>query len=280
VIETKHSIEPPPSPVSSPGPLIGPGDPPPFTHYNEGGSAPFLLVCDHASREIPGGMDRLGLAGWVMDRHVACDIGAADLTRALADRFDAPAILGGYSRLVIDLNRQLQHPSAIPSVSDGIAIPGNLEISPTERQARIEAFFDPYHGAVEARLKRFLDAGQVPALLSIHTCTPVFDRLVRKWHVGVMWDVDPRIAVPLLERLAAMDGICAGDNEPYSGRHPNDYTVDQHAERIGLPCVGIEVRQDLVDHPEGVARWADVLAEAFSPLLADPGLYRIRSDAA
>jgi predicted N-formylglutamate amidohydrolase len=223
-------------------------------------------------------MDRLGLAPWVMDRHIACDIGAAELTRALADRFDAPAILGGYSRLVIDLNRQLKHPSVIPSVSDGIAIPGNLEIGETERRARIEAFFEPYHQAIEARLQQFRDAGQVPALLSIHTCTPVFDRVVRKWHIGVMWDCDPRIPLPLLERLNQMDGVCAGDNEPYSGRHPNDYTIDQHAERSGLPCVGIEVRQDLVDHPEGVSRWAGILAEAFAPLLADASLYRLRED--
>lgn len=275
-----HSSQRQPNLESGPAPMIGRDDPPPFSFYNDQGGAPFLLVCDHASREIPAAMEQLGLAPWVMNRHVVCDIGAADLTRALADRFDAPAILGGYSRLVIDLNRQLHHPSVIPSVSDGIAIPGNLEVSEAERNARIATFFAPYHEAIEARLQRFRDAGQVPALLSIHTCTPVFDRVVRKWHVGVMWDVDPRIPVPLLERLQAMEGIYAGDNEPYSGRHPNDYTIDQHAERNGLPCVGIEVRQDLVDHPEGVQRWAGVLAEAFGPVLADPTLYRLRQDLA
>lgn len=248
--------------------------------YNSAGKAPFLLVCDHASRAIPAGMEQLGLATWVLERHVACDIGAADLTCALADHFDAPAVLGGYSRLIIDLNRQLHHPAVIPSVSDGIAIPGNLEISAVERQLRIQSFFAPYHQAIEARLAEFLAAGRVPALLSIHTCTPVFDRVVRKWHVGVMWDRDPRIARPLLERLQAMEGVCVGDNEPYSGRHPNDYTVDHHGEDMGLPCVGVEVRQDLVDHAEGVRNWAGVLAAALQGLLADPALYQLRAPAA
>lgn len=259
--------------ATTPWPLIGPQDPPPWSVYNDAGKAPFLLVCDHASRAMPAAMQRLGLAPWVFDRHVASDIGAADLTCALADHFDAPAVLAGYSRLLIDLNRQLHHPGAIPRVSDGIAIPGNLEVDDAQRQERIQSFFLPYHEAIEARLQRFLDAGQVPALLSIHTCTPVFDRVVRKWHLGVMWDLDARIARPMLDRLQAMDGVCAGDNEPYSGRHVNDYTIDHHAERLGLPCVGVEVRQDLVAHPEGVRHWAGVLAAALEGPLADPGLY-------
>jgi predicted N-formylglutamate amidohydrolase len=253
--------------------LIGPGEPPPFEVVNADGKAPFLLVCDHASRRIPDALGQLGVADWVLDRHVACDIGAKALTLALSQRFDAPAVLAGYSRLVVDLNRQLHDASAFIRVSDGIAIPGNIELSDLERQQRIETFFDPYHEAVDAAIQRFLDAGHVPALVSIHTCTPVFNRVVRRWHVGVMWDTDPRIARPLLANLEAADDICAGDNEPYSGAHPNDYTVDHHAEQNGLPCVGIEVRQDLVDTPEGAEHWADLLGSALDPVLADPTLY-------
>ncbi len=263
--------------LNAPGPLIGPGEPPPFEVVNPNGKAPFLLVCDHASRRIPQALGQLGVADWVLDRHVACDIGAKALTLALSERFDAPAVLAGYSRLVVDLNRQLHDASAFIRVSDGIAIPGNIELTEEERQQRIETFFDPYHGAVDAALRRFLDNGHVPALVSIHTCTPVFNRVVRRWHVGVMWDKDPRIARPLLDNLEQADDVCAGDNEPYSGAHPNDYTVDHHAEQNGLPCVGIEVRQDLVDSPEGAQYWADILGTALDPVLADPNLYARRS---
>lgn len=258
-------------------PLIGPGDPAPFTLYNPQGRAPFLLVCDHASRAFPAALQQLGLADWVLEKHVACDIGAANLTQCLADRFDAPAILAGYSRLLIDLNRQLHSRAAIPPVSDGIAVPGNLNLTEADRAARIQSFFDPYHGAISDMLRRMTHGDRVPALLSIHTCTPVFNRTVRRWHIGVMYDVDARIAKPLLQRLGEVDELCVGDNEPYSGRHPNDFTIDYHAEQTGLPCVGIEVRQDLVATSEGAYRWAGIVGDAFETVLADASLFVRRS---
>jgi len=261
-------------PAGGDWPLIGAGDPPPYTIYNDAGEAPFLLVCDHASRAFPRAMNQLGVADWVLERHVAWDIGSDQVTRCLADRFDAPAVIAGYSRLIVDLNRQLSHPTAFISVSDGIAIPGNLDLGEEERELRIRSFFNPYHEAIRARLKAFEAGGRVPAVISIHTCTPVFDRIVRRWHIGVMWDRDPRIARPLLERLSGMDGVCAGDNEPYSGKHPNDFTIDFHAERKGLPCVGVEIRQDLVASPEGAERWAEVLGDALEGILSEPDLYR------
>lgn len=264
-------------PVAQPS-LIGPDDPAPFELLNPGGKAPFLLVCDHASKTFPRGMQQLGVADWVLEKHVACDIGAAALTRALSARFDAPAVLAGYSRLIVDLNRQLDHSSAFIKVSDGIAIPGNIDMSERERQQRIDTFFTPYHQAVSQQLARYLQAGHIPALISIHTCTPVFNSMVRRWHIGVMWDEDGRVARPLIDTLASSNpDICVGDNEPYSGKHPNDFTVDYHAERNGYPCVGIEVRNDLVDHEPGVSQWANILGDGLQGILSDPELYRLRS---
>ncbi len=256
-------------------PLIGPDDPPPYSIYNADVTAPMLLVCDHASREFPAAMHQLGLADWVLDQHVACDIGAGMVTRHLADRLNAPAVLAGYSRLIVDLNRQLDHESAFTRISDGIAIPGNLDIGEQERQQRIQSFFNPYHGAISQRLDVFEERGVVPAFLSIHTCTPVFDNVVRHCQIGVMWDSDPRIPLPLMAKLKEVPDLKVGDNEPYSGRHPDDYTIDFHAERTGLPNVGIEVRQDLVSTPEGVARWGDVLSEAFKAVLDDTSIFTI-----
>jgi predicted N-formylglutamate amidohydrolase len=256
-------------------PLIGPGDPEPFTIYNPDGTAPVLLVCDHASREFPAAMRQLGVADWVLDQHVACDIGAGMVTRHLADRLNAPAILAGYSRLIVDLNRKLHDASAFIKVSDGIAIPGNLDIGEDERDQRIRSFFNPYHDAISHQLDGFESRGIVPAFLSIHTCTPVFNNVVRHCHIGVMWDSDPRIPVPLIQKLTENEDLRVGDNEPYSGRHPNDYTIDFHAETVGIPSVGIEVRQDLVNTPEGAARWADVLGDAFEAVLQDRSIYTI-----
>lgn len=223
-------------------------------------------------------MNKLGLADWVLDRHVACDIGARALTLELSKRFDAVAVMASYSRLVVDLNRQLHDPSAFIKVSDGIAIPGNIELSEAERQARIDTFFDPYHGAINQALSDLSERGHTPAVISIHTCTPVYNRVVRRWHIGIMWDVDGRIAKPLLANLNQVPDLCVGDNEPYSGAHPNDFTIDHHAEQHGLPCVGVEVRQDLVDNAAGAERWAGILGDGLEPVLADSALYARRAD--
>ncbi len=255
-------------------PLIGPGDPPPYTLANTSGRAPLLLVCDHASHAVPRALRGLGLDESALSRHIAWDIGAENLTRALAQHFDSPAVIAGYSRLLIDNNRALDDPTSIVEVSDRTPIPANRQLAAADRELRVRSFFEPYHGAVAERLDDFRRRAVVPAFLSIHSFTPVMNDTPRPWHVGVLWDRDPRIAVPLLEGLAATGEVTVGDNLPYSGRHPADYTVARHAERAGLPHVCIEVRQDLIESPPGVARWSAILATALAPILADPHLHR------
>ncbi len=252
---------------------LGPEDPPPYSVYNEQAPARVLFVCDHSGRAFPAGLNQLGLADWVLERHVAWDIGSADVAHHLAARFEAPLICANYSRLVVDNNRHPEDPTVCLTVSEGIAIPGNMDMSAVDREKRFESIFDPYHAAIERQLDLMRDRGTVPALIAIHSCTPVFDRVVRPWHIGILWDKDPRIAVPLLESLGAMEGICIGDNEPYSGRDPHDYTIDHHAEAALIPHVSIEVRQDLVDTPDGAERWAGVLGDALDDILADDELY-------
>ena len=259
-------------------PLIGPGDPPPFMTYNDHGQARVLLVADHATPFFPAAMNQLGLADWVLERHVAWDIGSDELTRCLADELDAPAVLSGFSRLIVDPNRRLDDPTAFVEISDGIAIPGNLDLNDQDKALRVQSFYAPYHNAIAARLTEFLDGGVVPALISVHTCTPVYDRVVRPWHIGIMWDKDPRIPAPLIAHFNAIEEICIGDNEPYSGRHPHDFTIDHHAEPAGLPHVGIEVRQDLVDSAQGARKWAGILADGLRGILAREDLYRVHEN--
>jgi predicted N-formylglutamate amidohydrolase len=241
--------------------------------YNDHGQAPVMLVADHASPFFPAAMNQLGLADWVLERHVAWDIGSDQLTRFLADELDAQAVLAGFSRLIVDPNRQLDDASAFIEISDGVAIPGNLDLDEQQKSLRVQSFFKPYHDAITARLDKFQARAIFPAFISVHTCSPVFDRVVRPWHVGIMWDRDARIPVPLMENLRRMEGVCIGDNEPYSGRHPHDFTVDFHAESRGLPHVGIEVRQDLVADDDGARQWAQNLATALRPILADATLF-------
>jgi predicted N-formylglutamate amidohydrolase len=233
-----------------------------------------LLVCDHASRAIPSALADLGLSHAQLQRHIAWDIGAAALTRALAADLELTALLSGYSRLVIDCNRRLEDPTSIAVESDGCPIPGNVALGLAERELRAQACFWPYHGAIATELAGLQCAGTVPALIAVHSFTPVMRDYARPWHCGVLWDRDARIAAPLLQALRARADAHIGDNEPYSGRHPAGYTTHVHAQTRGLAHVSLEIRQDLIDSPAGVASWAERLCTALRPVLAAASLYR------
>jgi predicted N-formylglutamate amidohydrolase len=262
-----------PSPAA---PLLAAGDPPPFEILHPERRAPLLVICDHASRAIPRALGGLGLEDAVLMRHIGWDIGAAEVTRRLAGLLDAPAVLCGYSRLVIDCNRGLGDATSIPEVSDGVAVPGNAGLTPAARVARVDGIFRPYHAAIAAQLAAFAARGIVPVVFSVHSFTPVMNGFARPWHVGILWDKDPRVPVPLIAGLAAADPRrIVGDNEPYSAREPSGYSIRTHAEPAGLPHVAVEIRQDLVDTPAGTAEWADALAAGLRPILGYPDLHRV-----
>ncbi|MCC7274778.1 MAG: N-formylglutamate amidohydrolase [Alphaproteobacteria bacterium] len=260
---------------SAPSALLGPADPPAWRAVNGCGRAPVLLLCDHASNRVPVSLGDLGLTKADLARHIGWDIGAAAVTERLAALLDAPALLSGYSRLVLDCNRHPGTQGLCPTLSDGVAVPGNQGLSEADIAARTAALFEPYQRAIADRIARFAAAGVVPALVSLHSFTPVWAGVARPWHVGVLWDRDPRIPVPLLAALRADPRLTVGDNEPYSAREPHGYTVDVHGTRRGLPHVLIEIRQDLVADDAGAAAWADRLASALKPILADPKLYAV-----
>ena len=256
--------------------MIGPDDPPPYTIINDQGKARVLLTGDHVSNIMPKGMNSLGLDKSALQQHIAYDIGTHKLINHLSEHLDAPAVLAGYSRLVVDLNRSLEDPTVMPEISDDRVIPGNQNLSEAHRNERIHCFYTPYRKAIDAKLHRFREQGIVPAFISIHSFTPEMAGFVRPWHAGILWDKDPRIPLPLMANLRAHpDGFNIGDNEPYSGKHPADYTIDHHAEAAGLPHVSIEIRQDLVDTEEGAECWATILDDALRDILADPDLYQV-----
>ena len=256
-------------------PLLGPGDPPPFEIANPDGAARIVLLGDHAGRAIPQALGTLGLGPAELARHIAWDIGIADVTRRLARRLDAPAVLAGYSRLVIDCNRKLGDPTSMPQESDGVPIPGNRGLTPAGRARRVAALFTPYHDAVARVIDGRRRAGLVPAIVSMHSFTPVMKGFERPWHIGILWNRDPRLPVPVMKRLAAEGDICVGDNEPYSGQDEHGYSIYVHGHDIGLPHVLIEVRQDLIDTHHGAEAWAARLGTVLSDVLADETLYRV-----
>jgi predicted N-formylglutamate amidohydrolase len=246
--------------------MLGPGEPPPYELVNPQGSASALLVCDHASNRIPQALANLGLGADRLVEHIAWDPGAAEVARGLAERLDAAAVLSGYSRLAIDLNRPLASPESIPEQSDGIPIPGNLDLTRQARAGRVGALFHPYHQAIARLLAGRTERPTL--LLSIHSFTPMLRGEGRPWHVGVACQRDRRLADPMLHALRLPGDLRVGDNQPYGIDDDHDYTLPTHGEGRGIPYVMIEIRQDGLCTPENIAGWVERLADGYEHLRA------------
>jgi predicted N-formylglutamate amidohydrolase len=238
--------------------LLAADEPAAYTVLNAASERPLLLVCDHASRRFARSLGDLGLDPLARRSHLAFDIGAGRLTRRLAAALGTTAVLAGYSRLLVDCNRDLSDADAFLEFGDGVAVPGNRNLTDAEKTARAATFYWPYHRAIEDQLRRLTTPGRLPAVISIHSFTPVLNGVSRPWEIGVLWDADTRIAGLMIASLREA-GFLVGDNEPYSGKAPQDFTVDRHAETAGLAHVGIEVRQDLIRNGRGVKAVASIL---------------------
>lgn len=234
-------------------------------------SSGLILVCDHATNRFPDGYDRLGLPGAQLERHIAYDIGAAVVTRAIAAKLGAPAVLSRFSRLFIDPNRGADDPTLIMQLSDGAVVPGNRTLDAAERQHRIAHYHAPYHGAIDSVIDASLAAGITPTVLSIHSFTEQWKGTPRPWHVTVLWDRDDRLPAPLLQAFAADPALIVGDNVPYTGELKGD-CMYQHATMRGLAHALIEVRQDLIRAPEGQAAWGDRIAGIMQMLWSDAAM--------
>jgi predicted N-formylglutamate amidohydrolase len=213
-----------------------------------------LLIADHASNRVPAGI-ALGVAPEVLNQHVAIDIGVAPLAANLCAALRCPGVLGGVSRLVVDLNREEDAAGLIPLVSDGIPIPGNEALTPNARAQRI-GMWRAYHD----HIAELIATSRPKLLISLHSFTPMLavDGAPRPWQVGILYNEDDRAARIALPLLAAA-GVVVGDNLPYSGKVLNA-TMNRHGEANDIAYLGIEVRQDLIGDADGVTRWGALLA--------------------
>jgi len=234
-----------------------------------------VIVCDHASNHIPEQYGNLGLPATQLARHIAYDIGVREVTLRLARTLNAPAVLAGFSRLLIDPNRAADDPTLVMKIADGAIIPGNVAVDEAEVEARLAAFHAPYHRAVAKMINQAVEAGVPPAIFSVHSFTPRFKDQDRPWHATILWDCDPRLPLPLLRALEAQGDIVVGENVPYSGKLQGD-TMFRHASQNGLAHALIEIRQDLIGDTAGAAQWADRLARLLESLQALPGMNIIK----
>lgn len=228
-----------------------------------------VLTCDHASNRVPPELGDLGLPAAAFERHIAYDIGMRGATLELARLTGATAVLSTFSRLVIDPNRGDDDPTLVMRLSDGAIVPGNAAVDAAEVERRKARYHRPYHAAISERLDAIVDRGDTPVVIAMHSFTPFWKTYLRPWAIGLLWDLDDRLAAPLLKALQAEGDLVVGDNEPYDGALIGD-GMNSHGTDRGFPHVLVEIRQDLVAEQKGQKAWAARLARLIPPLLDIP----------
>jgi predicted N-formylglutamate amidohydrolase len=233
------------------------GEDDPAIVVNEAGKSPYVLVCEHAGKRIPKKLGTLGLAAADLERHIAWDIGAEQVSRLLSRLLDATLVLQRYSRLVYDCNRPPESADAMPVISETTPIPGNVKLSAPEKLARISEICRPFHAAVTRVLDRKAAEGITAKLVTIHSFTPVFKGKVRDVQLGFLHDRDSYLAGRLVR---SFPGIDARLNEPYAPKDGVLHTVNLHAAPRGINSVMIEIRNDLIASERGQNEWAQRLS--------------------
>ena len=236
----------------------------PYDIHGETRDSRWLITCDHASNIVPPDLGgSLGLPDADMARHIAYDIGAAGVTRALADALDAPAVLSNFSRLVIDPNRGEDDPTVLMRLYDGSVIPGNRHADSAEKERRLATYYRPYHDALAHLAGRRNDT----VIVAVHSFTrQLRGRPSRPWHVGILHAWDARLADPLITLLEQEPDLVVGRNEPYPGHLPGD-AIDRHALHHGRLNALIELRNDLIEDPRHQEAWGRRLAPMLTQAL-------------
>jgi len=225
--------------------------------------SPMLLICEHAGKVVPAPWRDLGLPPEFLETHFAWDAGAGALTEALAARLQATAVLAAYSRLFLDLNRFPGDWDCCRPDMAGIPIPANLGLGDRERAQRERIARAPFDQAVALWLCTR------PAVVSIHSFTPVLAGKRREPEIGVLWREECRMGPPVLKVLREQGRFVIGNNEPYDWRTSEGYTLRRHGLECGLPCLYLEIRNDLLVTPKSIARVADALVPALAAAIRD-----------
>jgi predicted N-formylglutamate amidohydrolase len=243
----------------------------PVMTINPFGRGPFLLVCDHASNRMPNRYDGLGLSAVDRLRHIAWDPGALAVSLLLSDLLDAPLVHSTVSRLLVDCNRAETAPGLIVPVSEFTEIPGNRNLGEDERARRIAEFHAPFHAAIDAALDQRANLGRETVLVCMHSYTPVFRGVPRPWPIGLIHGLNSAYTKRLLAALTAAEpSLNVGWNEPYAGLNGVTYTIEHHGDGRGLNSTMIEIRHDEILEPDGVARWARLLAQCLEAARTSP----------
>ena len=175
-----------------------------------------VITCEHGGNRIPAPYrDLFHAHDALLDSHRGYDLGALSLARALAKAFAAPLVASTVSRLLVDLNRSIDHPRLHSESSRN---------APAEVRRRIlQQYYQPYRVRAERLVRQAIADYGMAIHLSSHSFTPELEGKVRDADIGLLYDPVRPGEADLCERWKASLMACAPEltvrrNYPYAGK--------------------------------------------------------------
>ncbi|SFM35938.1 N-formylglutamate amidohydrolase [Shimia aestuarii] len=232
---------------------------------NSDGRSSVVLVCEHASSFIPDALDNLGVAEEFRQSHVAWDPGALAVAERMARILDAKLVVSGVSRLVYDCNRPPEAPDAMPARSEIVDVPGNVGLNDAARAARVATYYEPFR----TLLAQTVSQTEAPVIVTVHSFTPVYHGKTRAVEIGVLHDVDTRLADSMLAIATGHTEAKVERNDPYGPEHGVTHTLREHALPGAHLNVMLEIRNDLITASRQQVKMAEMISGWVSNALRD-----------
>ena len=210
------------------------------------GNGGLVIVCEHASNRFPDKYHGLGLDDSVRESHAAWDPGAFQVAKKLSEHFASPLVASTVSRLIYDCNRPPESPTAIVEKSEIYNIPGNTNLSSADREQRVTEIYKPFHNALDSVIDQRIKSGITPAVVTVHSFTPVYNGIPRSVELGLLHDTDSRLANAMYSIAPVSTKLNVQLNQPYGPTDGVMHTLQKHALPRGLMNVMIEVKNDLL----------------------------------
>lgn len=220
--------------------------------------APVILSCEHASEDFPAGFRLPEEDGWLRGTHWAFDVGIAPFVRSLAGALGAPAVLCGFSRLLVDPNRPPDSHTLFLTEAEGRPVVLNRDVDAEERKRRM-ALYEGYHAAFDL----MVGSTDAATVVSLHSFNPTYGGQRRSLEVGVLFNRDEALAHGVWKAFVD-DGFDCALNEPYSGKDGFIYAAERHGLKHGRQVLEMEFRNDLLLDPKRRQRLLRTMGECLA----------------
>ncbi len=140
-----------------------------------------ILSCEHASNAIPAPYQYLfDQHTSLFHTHSAYDIGAKGILDQLKANFQCKTIAGQHSRLLIDLNRTLNHNKVFSQFTK--PLPKDI------KHQIIKNHYLPYFNGLKTMIETGLNTNQIVLHLSVHSFTNLLGDVERPNDIGFLYD--------------------------------------------------------------------------------------------